>query len=241
MKMTCRKAIQEVFAEETGALTMEEVSARIRADYSGTRWVDGTIYRHLEGLSKNRARKHHSRQTVRNAFLFREADRSYRRWDPARDDPDRRDDSPEDVAVIEEPDIAATATGAALSLEKDLEACLVGNLDQLEPGLQLYEAQGLPARQFSAGDAGRIDMLAVDPHGTYVVIEIKAGTADDSVCGQVLRYMGWVKRELADGQAVRGIVVANHFHEGAKYAIEAMPNVAFRQYQVHFTFSDVQV
>ena len=85
---------------------------------------------------------------------------------------------------------------------------------------------------------GRLDILAIDRDGNYVVIELKAGEAGEKVCGQILRYMGWVKRELAEGKSVRGIVVANSFDERVYYAAEAMPNVSLKQYQVRFEYID---
>ena len=35
----------------------------------------------------------------------------------------------------------------------------------------------------------------------------------DRVIGQLQRYMGWVEANLADGQAVRGIIVASEITE----------------------------
>jgi hypothetical protein len=41
-----------------------------------------------------------------------------------------------------------------------------------------------------------------------VVIELKKGRPSDQVVGQVLRYMGWVKKHLCtNGQAVKGLVI----------------------------------
>lgn len=31
-------------------------------------------------------------------------------------------------------------------------------------------------------------------YGDLVVIELKAGQVDDPACGQILRYMGWVRK-----------------------------------------------
>ena len=86
---------------------------------------------------------------------------------------------------------------------------------------------------------GRLDILAVDGTGRLVVIELKAGRADDRVCGQILRYMGWVKENIARGREVRGIIVANEFSESLKLASKAATELTLKGYRVRFEFIDV--
>ena len=66
------------------------------------------------------------------------------------------------------------------------------------------------------------------------------GKADDKVCGQILRYMGYVRQEIAGERRVRGLIVANDFSEGLKYAVQAMPDVVLKRYEVRFSFSEVR-
>lgn len=129
---------------------------------------------------------------------------------------------------------------ASISLERDLEAALIANLGQLEPGLQLYNENDRSGQQFDTQAVGRIDIMALDKDGNIVVIELKAGEADDRVCGQLLRYVGWVKEKLAANRTVRGIIVANEFNERLKYAAKAMSGVvSLQKYEVCFRFSNV--
>ena len=51
--------------------------------------------------------------------------------------------------------------------------------------------------RLDTGVVGRPGILALDSAGSYVVIELRAGEADERVCGQIPRYLGWVKREYA--------------------------------------------
>ena len=125
-------------------------------------------------------------------------------------------------------------------MERDLENSLVANPQQLEHGLKLYSDNEITGQQLHTGVVGRLDILAIDPNGNYVVIELKAGKAEDRVCGQILRYMGWVESELAPGHQVRGVIVANDFSEALKYAAQAMPNVSLKRYEVHFEFTDLE-
>jgi hypothetical protein len=69
--------------------------------------------------------------------------------------------------------------------------------------LQIYEDADEADGQQYATDIGPIDILALErDSGSFVVIELKKGRPSDQVVGQILRYMGWVKRKLCkDGQA----------------------------------------
>jgi hypothetical protein len=59
-----------------------------------------------------------------------------------------------------------------------------------------------------------------------VVIELKRGQTSDATVGQVLRYINWVKANLAaEKQDVRGIIVASDVDEALKYAARGLPHV----------------
>lgn len=236
--MTCREAIQAVFAEEHGILTKQDVIDRLNARHPDQTWKSSTIWCHLVGMSVNHPSSRHYSWLRPNATLFSLGNGRFRRWDPEQDGNWTLTDSGVqliDEATAEEEIEEATAT---LSLERDLEDCLVGNLHQLEPGLRLYESDGIRGQQLDTNIVGRLDLLAVDASGDLVVIELKVGRAEDKVCGQLLRYMGWVGRELADGRRVRGIIVASEFSDGLRYAAQAVPNVELRRYEVRFAFSE---
>ena len=99
-------------------------------------------------------------------------------------------------------------------IEKDIETFYHGHPELLERGLAV--AGG--GRQFST-PIGRIDLLCVSKEREYVVVEIKAEEAHDSVFGQILRYIGWVHRYIEGGKDnVRGIILASQFPETARYS-----------------------
>jgi restriction system protein len=84
-------------------------------------------------------------------------------------------------------------------LEKYLEEFIVSNFKAIFKGkLHIYEeadeADG-PAGQQYPTEIGPIDILAVEPGSkSFVVIELKKGRPSDQVVGQILRYMGWLRR-----------------------------------------------
>jgi hypothetical protein len=242
--MTCTEAIAQVFAGERGVLTTRQIIDRVYALYPNRPWKENTIQAHLMGLSVNHTSGHHYPWAHKRAFLFMETSGHYRRWDPERDGP-KPDDVISDFEDLPEPEteteieVLSGAIDTSVSLERDLERALLQNLSQLEPGLTLYRSEGLSGQQLETGVVGRIDVLAVDRDGGLVVIELKAGKANDRVIGQILRYMGWVGENLAGGKPVRGMIVADDFDSAVRYAAKALPTVSLQRYQIRFSFEEV--
>lgn len=122
-------------------------------------------------------------------------------------------------------------------LEKFLEEFLVSNWDKTAFGksLALYTEDDEPATQYDT-DVGTIDILARDRKTRdWVVIELKKGKSSDAVVGQLLRYMGWVKKhKAADGEDVRGIIVTSTPDDKIKYAMLVAQGISFYTYKVSF-------
>lgn len=111
-----------------------------------------------------------------------------------------------------------TETVEKKQVEKKIEDFYVELLDRIEGGLVLLGVDSREGRQYST-PIGRIDLLCQDSTGDYVIIEIKVGEAKDSVFGQILRYIGWVKRNMAQVENdVRGIILAGEFPDKARYS-----------------------
>jgi len=126
----------------------------------------------------------------------------------------------------------------AFAMEKHLEAFLVANWSQTELSKKysIYEEEGEPVGQQYATDAGPIDILAISKdRKKLLVVELKRGRASDVVVGQVLRYMGYVKEQLAEAdQAVEGAIIAFEDDQRLKWALMSVPSVSFYRYQVSF-------
>ena len=88
--------------------------------------------------------------------------------------------------------------------------------------------------------SGPIDILAQTRSGdSFVVIELKKGRPSDQVVGQVLRYMGWVKKNLcANGQAVKGLVICRDPDPKLSYALEMTNGIDVRYYSVAFKLQE---
>jgi RecB family endonuclease NucS len=84
---------------------------------------------------------------------------------------------------------------------------------------------------------GRIDILAVDDQGALYVFKLKLATSPNYAVGQVARYMGWLVRNMDEGQPVFGVIVARKIDEKLRYAVSVVPNVFQFEYQVQFRLS----
>lgn len=124
------------------------------------------------------------------------------------------------------------------ALEKHLEDFLVRNWGSTELGKQfdIYQEEGEMVGQQYPSDTGPIDILAISKDKKEIaVIELKKGRASDVVVGQVQRYMGYVKEELAENdQLVRGIIIASGDDAKIHRALSVAPNIDFYTYKVDF-------
>ncbi len=127
---------------------------------------------------------------------------------------------------------------SAFALEKHLEDFLVFNWSQTElsRNYDLVTDEGVIVAQQYQSDTGPIDILAISKDKKeYLVIELKKGRASDVVVGQILRYMGFVKNELAvNGEQVKGIVIALDDDLRLRNAISMVPSVEFYRYEINF-------
>lgn len=124
------------------------------------------------------------------------------------------------------------------AMEKHLEYFLVQNWDQTELGKQydIYEEEGELIGQQYPSDTGPLDILAISKdRKTLLVVELKKGRASDVVVGQIMRYMGYVKDELAEPrQTVRGVIIALEDDQKLKRALSMAPYIDFFRYAISF-------
>jgi restriction system protein len=126
----------------------------------------------------------------------------------------------------------------AFAMEKHLEDFLVANWNQTELGREydIYEEEGEKVGQQYPTDSGPLDLLAISKdRKRLLVVELKKGRASDIVVGQILRYMGYVKDELAEtSQEVHGVIIALEDDLRMRRALSVVSNIRFFRYQIGF-------
>lgn len=124
------------------------------------------------------------------------------------------------------------------ALEKHLEDFLVTNWDQTELSKKydIFEEGEFSGQQYVT-DTGPIDILAISKDKKeLLVIELKKGRASDNVVGQVQRYMGYIKEEIATSeQEVKGVIIAFDDDQKIKRALSVTNNIFFYKYRINFS------
>jgi len=118
----------------------------------------------------------------------------------------------------------------SVSLERDLRDFLADNPQRLENGLSVV------GKEYEISGAGRADLVCKDKKGNYVVIETKKDRESDKVVGQILRYVGGLKK---DGKRARGIIIVHEPDDKLEFAIEAVKDfIKLKYYKVRFEIMD---
>ena len=137
--------------------------------------------------------------------------------------------------IASDPDIEDPS---AFALEEHLEAFLVKNWDKtpLAKEFAIFEEEGEQVGQQYSTDAGIIDILAVSRDKKRIlIIELKRGRVSDVVVGQVLRYIGYVREQIAEShQTVEGVIIGLEDDQKLKWAISSVPSISFYRYKIDF-------
>lgn len=158
----------------------------------------------------------------------------------------------EDGGDMEEPSIneaistpaqASPAKAARFALERHLHDYMFDHWDGLDLARDwsIYARDGEPDAGYEfRTPVGRIDLLARHRRdGSWLVIELKREKSSDAVVGQLLRYMGWVQKHLVEsGEKVMGLIVATEGDPQLHYALQVVPSVTFKSYEVEFRLKD---
>jgi hypothetical protein len=127
----------------------------------------------------------------------------------------------------------------AFGLERYLHEFLVDNwaLTELGGEWDLLEEDGeVVGSRYNTGEVGEIDLLARHKKDKrWLVVELKRNQTSDATVGQVLRYMGWVRREMAEpGASVEGLIICQEIDKKLRYALDGQVNVRCMTYRVSF-------
>jgi len=105
----------------------------------------------------------------------------------------------------------------------------------------IFEEDGECIGQQYQIDTGRIDILAISKDKReFLVVELKKGRASDNVVGQIMRYMGFIKTEIAEeNQEVRGAIIALEDDTKIKSALKIIDKIDFYRYEITFKLEQI--
>lgn len=240
VRILLRDMVEDVRLAAGQVLTREEALEWFRSRYPLVK--EGTIAAHLIRLStNNRNRLHYSpRHDGSDDVFFQLEPGRYRLYLPGSDPAPIREGQTVPPGGGGEPAPAGGAeAGSEFAYEHDLRDYLAQNLYLIEPGLRLYNEEGVRGIEFPAG--GRfIDILAIDSTNAYVVVELKVSRGYDRVVGQLLRYIGWIEQHHAEpGQRVRGVIVAKDISNDLRLACSRLADVRLFEYALSVTLCPV--
>jgi hypothetical protein len=202
-----------------------------------------TVILHIRGLTVNDPqRRYHSRLARMRPLLWRRTDGSLEPFDPEVQTIEEVGMSAAEAADEAEPGLD-TATAAEFYLEAHLEEFLLTNWNRIGWGRRLsiwHGEDGKDGHQLST-PIGRLDFLCVDQDtNALVVVELKRGLPADHAVGQVARYLGWVRSNLAaPGQLVEAIIVAHDADQSLRYAVSAVSGLSLLRYEVSFALHPI--
>jgi hypothetical protein len=129
-------------------------------------------------------------------------------------------------------------------VESHLRDFIANNIDAITVNgqkLKLYvDEEGRDGVEYPT-DVGQIDILATDEGGNFVVFELKLSRGADKAIGQISRYMGWIKLNLAYDKGVKGVIVAKNVDEKLKYASSIIPDISLFEYELNFKIQGVRI
>ena len=207
--------------QQASVFTKDQVSSWFNDNYPKIK--KHTVNIHVEAMSINNEteRKHHNiRKDTNHDLFYKISQNQFRLWKKGVDqEPFYRDNTQQ--IIVEDVEEGSEE----FAYESDLKNYLAKNLGTIEKGLKLYEDDGISGIEYSVGGR-RIDILARDKNNDYVVIELKCSRGYDRTIGQILRYMGWIEKHLAENnQKVRGIIIANKITDDLKLATSRIKDI----------------
>ncbi|MHA1265556.1 MAG: endonuclease NucS domain-containing protein [Candidatus Helarchaeota archaeon] len=130
------------------------------------------------------------------------------------------------------------------ALENHLRDFIVQNIEAIKiknQSLRLYVDENNRDGVEYPTEVGIIDILATDESDDFIVFELKVSRGVDRALGQILRYIGWVKKNIAKDKEVKGVIVAKNVDKKLKLAASVTPNITLIEYGLDFKIKEIDL
>ena len=224
-----------------GHFTRQELLSWFKKNYPKIK--QGTVNAHLVAMSTNAPSRIHYKLRPNGADdLFFQIDRSNFRLYLKNSDPTPIYKLDVETSTAEDTDNGEEETSETheFAHEKDLKNFLANNLHVIRPSLAVYQDDDINGVEFPVG--GRyIDILAIEDGQDLIIIELKVSKGYDRALGQLLRYMAWIEKNLAEpGQSVKGMIIARSISEDLRLATSRVKDVELFEYQLSISLNRIE-
>jgi len=120
--------------------------------------------------------------------------------------------------------------------EKDLQVSVCAQISELFPGYGIFGGNSVGIEYAIGGK--RIDILLEKKDiGDLLAVELKSGTADYKVFGQISMYIGLLLSQFPS-RIISGVIVAGAIDPGLKHACATTDRVALKVYRMSVELDD---
>jgi hypothetical protein len=138
----------------------------------------------------------------------------------------------EDTGLDQIAEVEESLSSAVFRYEQELQAAVRKQIGSIEQGLTIADSGN--ERVVSTG---RIDVLARDSDGAFVIIELKAGLCPKGAIEQALGYAADIDEEEGATRPSRVILIAGDFSERMLSAAKRINGLDLLRYSVALSFS----
>lgn len=126
--------------------------------------------------------------------------------------------------------------GYNFTYERDLRNALISQVEELFPGHKVYGShrEGL---EFSV-EGHHIDILLENSQDrSLLAVELKSGTADFKVFGQISMNLGLLSKRFPDRSA-KGVIIAGMIDDSLRYACATTDKISLKTYKMVLALTD---
>jgi hypothetical protein len=141
----------------------------------------------------------------------------------------------DNVGIIPIDPVAGDANN--FTYERDLKFSLIRNINELFPDYRIYgnNNEGI---EFPI-DGRRIDLLLENVNNnSLLVIELKAGVADETVFGQIAWYLGSLMQQFPN-RIINGIIIAGEINDALRRACAITDRIRLMMYNMNITLEEI--
>lgn len=134
-----------------------------------------------------------------------------------------------ETEILDEEDLDYIVSSNNFSYEKDLKKSMVSQISELFPEYKIYGENNEGIEYVIEGK--KIDILLEKNNGNLFAIELKSGTANYKVFGQLSMYLGLLMDKFPEKE-IRGCIVAGEIDNTLKSATRTTELITLKTYKM---------